>query len=285
MTDEEIMKRVHEINIGLLEEFDRICRKHSIQYFAAFGTLLGAVRHKGMIPWDDDVDIWMTREEYAKFRECRSELNSNYELAEPDDYGSNRYYDLVHRLQYKDAYIKIDEERSDFYKGHLNRISLDIFFLDETLNGFWGTMQRIELLALYSMMNAYRHPKMILVHFSFPAEWVYGCLRGIGHLFSLSWLKKRAEKVAIRYNHSPKSTHYFDSTLVISLLKNRKYPKNDFSSLTYTEFESIEISVPNNSDEVLSIIYGDYMKLPPEEERVPHLSFDSLSFQDFQFDE
>ena len=73
---------VHQANLKMLKEIDRICRKHQIQYMLDAGTLLGAVRHKGFIPWDDDVDLVFTRENYERFAQVvRKELPEGMELA------------------------------------------------------------------------------------------------------------------------------------------------------------------------------------------------------------
>lgn len=74
LSQEEI-ERMHELQLEMLQEVDRVCRKHDIKYTIFGGTLLGAVRHKGFIPWDDDADIAMLREEYEKFKSVMHEIN------------------------------------------------------------------------------------------------------------------------------------------------------------------------------------------------------------------
>ena len=81
------LTKVHETNLKLLKEIDRICRKYKIKYALDSGTLLGAVRHKGFIPWDDDVDVVFTRANYEMFAKvARRELPEGMSLVEPDEY-------------------------------------------------------------------------------------------------------------------------------------------------------------------------------------------------------
>ena len=88
--EDSILKRIHKIQVEILDEIVRICEKYSLEYCLIGGTLLGAIRHKGFIPWDDDLDITMPRDSYEKFiRLCNSELNSKYLL---DIYETNPDY-------------------------------------------------------------------------------------------------------------------------------------------------------------------------------------------------
>ena len=97
------LSRVHEVNLKMLKEIDRICRKHGIQYALDSGTLLGAIRHQGFIPWDDDVDVMFTRKNYEKFaRVARRELPPGMSFVEPNEYhDGTAFYDFVPRLIYE----------------------------------------------------------------------------------------------------------------------------------------------------------------------------------------
>lgn len=90
------LDEMHEALLGILTEFDRVCREHDLKYTLAAGTLLGAIRHKGFIPWDDDVDVYMPRPEYEKFIEIVSRGNVlNKEFSISTDRGKGTYYPFI----------------------------------------------------------------------------------------------------------------------------------------------------------------------------------------------
>ena len=92
------VKELQSILGDILREFDSICRKEGIQYSLAYGTMLGAVRHKGFIPWDDDIDVFMWKDEYIKLKKCISNsLSENYKFVEPSDMNPY-FFDLVPRV-------------------------------------------------------------------------------------------------------------------------------------------------------------------------------------------
>ena len=106
MVNEEVfdLKKVHEANLDILRAVDEICRKHHITYRIDSGTLLGAVRHKGFIPWDDDVDLLFRREEFEAFCKVASELPEKLALVLPDEYQNGKaFYDFVPRVIYKNS--------------------------------------------------------------------------------------------------------------------------------------------------------------------------------------
>ena len=120
------LRQLQHCEIDILDEFVRLCKKHELKYWLIAGTLLGAVRHKGFIPWDDDIDVAMPREDYDRFFEiCKEELDPRYfyQTSETDEH----YFLTYAKLRKKDT--EVYEERfrdSKFYKG----VFIDIFPLD-----------------------------------------------------------------------------------------------------------------------------------------------------------
>ncbi len=96
------LRQVHEANLKMLSEIDRICRKYKIKYALDSGTLLGAVRHQGFIPWDDDADVMFTRSNYEMFAKvARRELPEGMTFVEPNEYHDGRaFYDFASRIIY-----------------------------------------------------------------------------------------------------------------------------------------------------------------------------------------
>ena len=123
------MSRVHSANLKILKEIDRICRKYKIQYALDAGTLIGAVRHKGFIPWDDDADIVFTRNQFEAFKKVvRRELPDTMELVEPDSFhGGKAFFDFTPRIIYKKSRMHPDSDKMDYYDGKLNHLWVDLF--------------------------------------------------------------------------------------------------------------------------------------------------------------
>lgn len=271
MTEQEVIERLHEITLQILKTFDSVCKKYDIRYYMGYGSLLGAVRHQGFIPWDEDIDLWMDRKNYKKLLVHRDEFGEAYEFMSPEDYGENIRAVGVARLYYRYGYIKIGKSWSDIGKK-INRFHVDIFLFDPTYSTLPGQMQKYELFLLNGMMNAYRlkgdeadePPKRSLI-----LRAAQSFLDIFGRLFPLAWLRRRASKVAERYDDRTDTDIIRVTTDALEGME-RIYPKSAFEKTIYLNFEDMKVPVPSGYDTILKIIYNDYMTLPPVEERVVH---------------
>ena len=142
--DDDMLKRLQKVELELLMEFDRICRKNGIKYSITGGTLLGAVRHGGFIPWDDDADVSMLREEYDKFvKACSRDLDTN------------RFYfqDIEHTKGYRWGYAKLRRKDSLFLREHQEHmpyeqgIFMDIFPRDSVPDNYF--LERVHSLGCF----------------------------------------------------------------------------------------------------------------------------------------
>ena len=133
MKESVTLEQIHAVHLELLDELDRVCKKHHIRYFIDSGTLLGAVRHKAAIPWDDDADTSMLRSEYEKFRKIvREELGEGFGFVEPSDLGEQAVWDFVPCITKLNTRLFDETEEQDYYgHGINNHINLDIFILDD----------------------------------------------------------------------------------------------------------------------------------------------------------
>lgn len=265
----ETMKKIQDINYDMLEEFDRICRLHGVQYFLNYGSLLGAIRHKGFIPWDNDIDTVMTRDNYDRLSKYKDEFDNRYYWLPIDRLGIKKYYDCVPRLGYKAAYIRLNEEACRFYENQNNRIHLDMFLIDKTYDDFRGKLQRKELAVLYGLMNAYRHDSLFF-DYNKKMKFINAILKVAGRCIPLSWLRKRADKVARRFDQKDDAPYCFISNDSLRKL-NILFPKEIFSHSVNLKFGKINAQVACGYDEMCRMIFGNYMKLPPKKARVPHL--------------
>lgn len=252
LNDEYLRKLQHEM-LTLLIEVDRICRKHNIQYFISYGTLIGAIRHKGFIPWDDDMDIEMLREDYEKFCEvCKTELDDSKFFLQNQE--TDKHYNWVFgKLKLKNtSYIRTGQEHLKQKDG----IFIDIFPLDSITNNKYK--QKISMVIckacrkiLWSEVGK-RTVKPIYL------RWVY---------FLLSFIPRKLIICIFRFFSgldNKKETPYLVSHNYFSgYIFDRRW----FAEKITVKFEGHEFYAPKGYHQILTSIYGDYMKLPPKDKR------------------
>lgn len=266
MTDALTMKRVHDIGYQMLEWFDTICKKYDIQYWISYGVLLGAVRHNAFVPWDDDIDVWMTRKEYERLMRHRDEFPDEYEVMLPDSYGDNRYYDTVTHINYKGMYREIDSDIWDFYNHIFPRgMHIDIFFLENTYKGFRGKKQIIETMIVYGLMNSYRHRGIRIEDYSLLWKVAQCILSFVGRHIALERLFKWHERIATRYNGRTDTEYYYSSNAGLHV--GDRLPGSVLQKKRRIPFGPLMVQVPEESDAILKILYGNWRELPPREEQ------------------
>ena len=273
----EERKRLLQLNIlELIVEVDRICRKNDIKYSLDGGTLLGAIRHKGFVPWDDDGDVIFTREEYEKFYEaCKTDLDKDHFFLQ--DYRTDPGY--------RWGYAKMRLLGTDVVrKGHENLtfksgVCIDVFVNDNVPDNpisrrlYYGLNFCLRKI-LYSEMGRTQANNAVL------RAWYR----------VLFWIPKQT-CFNIRNRYSAKINRN-DTVLVSHLLfpyprKTCKFgmPSECFKEHIETEFEGMKFSVFKEYDKYLKILYGDYMKLPPEEKRKGQLNPVKLELHEVTYDE
>lgn len=250
--------------IKLLEEVDRICKKYKIQYFVWGGTMLGAVRHRDLIPWDDDVDIVLKRPEFDRLlKALRKELSCEYELAIPGENGY--FYAPMCKLIYKNSILSPSTAETRYYKEHYNRVSLDIFVLDNAMSGIMLNAQLFGLKAVYGMAMAYRY-KVNILEYNGIEKIAVTFLSKLGKMIPvknlMSWY------TVISKCASDRSKEFLISNDSI-LVMHQHYKKRWFKKAVYLPIGDKKYPVPACYDEIMKYIYGDYMQLPPEEKRKP----------------
>ena len=259
LTDEHIGK-LHAVFLELLCEVDRICRKYKIEYTLDGGTLLGAIRHKGFIPWDDDADIIFTRTEYRKFyKACKRELNTDkYFLQE---YRTDKAYPWGYskfRMQGTEL-IQPGQEHIPFNKG----IYIDVFVYDQVPDG-WIT-RRIHYVACYAIRKCEYSIVGKLTAENVLMRWWYSKLDKIPKDKLYKWLMFLVAK-------TNKTYPYFRDVVKYGMLTE------SFDEYMDIPFEDKTLRIIKDYDRYLTMLYGDYMKLPPEKDRVSKLAIVSLYF-------
>lgn len=239
-----------QIQLKMLDEIDSFCRKNDIRYSIAFGTLLGAVRHKGFIPWDDDVDIMMSLPDLQKFK---SLFYSEYiEYVDVDI--NNKYEFEFSRLAHKNSYCK----RGLTYKSYGICIDLYVIIgLPQNNNEFFREYKKLDMVRSFFMKWRNRMIERLPIK-TIP-------------MFSLIQRKCRDflfEK-SVNYN---KATSFYVIAGPLSRKERMIYNRDLMASLFDIEFEGRYYKAIADWDYYLGLAYGDYMQLPPEEQRIPYHS-------------
>lgn len=251
--------------VDVLREFIKICDKYGLRWYCGGGTALGAIRHKGIIPWDDDIDINMPRPDYDRFLQICSECDlGNYEIITP--YNTPNYPLHFSKLSCKSTTL-LEEDDKPCVIG----LYIDIFPLDGTaadIDEAYGLMQRFQKLknrleAISTHNSFFNYIKLI----SRPKKWGRFVYKTIGFLCRNSYrchLLKQMDSICRMYN-------YEDAERVIlysgGYEKRDIYPKEWFDGNVFFEFENIQVALPSSYDAYLSQLFGDYMTPPPPAER------------------
>lgn len=264
----EGLKEIHEINKLILRELERVCKKNNITYFLDSGALIGAARHKSFIPWDDDVDVAFTREEYNRFKELpASEWGEDFKFMDFKDIGDNIIYDYIPRLLYLGC--KIDHkssERMGAVSEINDRIGIDIFILDNAPSSeIMHKFLFLKLMMVYGMGLGHRG-KLIYSDYSKVQAVIIFVLSKIGKLFRAETIFKWYELLSTSHNNKQED-YYFYSNYPINEMQLR-YKKEWFNGTALVQIDNEKFMAPKNWKEVITTTYGDYMKLPPIENRV-----------------
>ncbi len=253
---------VKKLELDILSSIDSFCEEKGIKYSLAYGTLLGSVRHKGFIPWDDDIDIWMPRPDYIRFV---NEFKHDYYLVKSPGINDDNYY--LH-------FAKVFDTRTTLIEatGYKWSLFVDIFPID----GIPGNDE--ESISFYEkakekrkFLNNYRNlVELTQVKPSTPKEFVVRNITKFINLFySCATLRNQYVHYISQFDFNT-SSMCFDCAFGDN---HRIITKSEATSIIRGDFENGKYNIFSHYDHILRLIYGDYMQLPPVEERKPRHDF------------
>jgi lipopolysaccharide cholinephosphotransferase len=259
----EDMAKAKGILTNLLKFFDEFCEKNGLKYYACAGTCLGAVRHKGFIPWDDDIDVVMPREDYEKLLSLRDSLKGT-------DYVINDISDKGYYL----PYAKFCENKTTLVehkdKPFLLGMFIDVFPLDEASDT--SECRRLfkkknRVISRYAQGLCKGHLKRIAKVNGLCAKtkclmfFFFGWLLKFVYLKQFSSIEKR-----IQHLHGDHVMYYGGAYGFDKELHNKEW----FGEGARVQFENISVVVPSDYKSYLTKLYGDYMTPPPPEKQISH---------------
>jgi lipopolysaccharide cholinephosphotransferase len=258
---EKDVRKVQLLQLKIAKEIKRICEKNNIKYFLMAGSMLGAIRHGGFIPWDDDMDIGMERGEYEKFlKAVESDLGSEFYMQTWDK--EEHYAYPFGKMMLKDT-VWLEKVVKDVKITH--GIYVDIFPYDAIPN---SDMERNrqnkkhifyrQLLLAINKYDAFTYKKGY-------KKAVFAMLRGFSFLFSNTRIKENYKKV-IAEGHRSDSEDYFAFGIPYTYAKGQM-KREWVENLKPIQFEDDFFLAPKDADAYLSFLYGDYMTPPPIEKR------------------
>lgn len=272
----EYIEQAHKLLMIMLKEIDRICDKYCIHYYLICGSLLGAVRNKKFIPWDDDVDIAMPRKDFNKFVKCIKkewDKDSDYKLVDYNQMGNHAFLDFMTRVVYMKEEIPVGVYRKIHGKGRSdieNHMPVDIYVLDNAFeNEKIHKLQTNIITLLYGLAIGHR----AYVDYDEYArrgkktQTIVKILSKIGRCIPLGCILFFYENVR-KWNRNEKSEDVFESNGFIYCIP-WKFKRKWFGEGVQLPLDDMMVSVPADYDAFLKMHYWDYMQLPPMGAREP----------------
>ena len=263
------MKEIGDINqlksiqLEVMDHFDKWCRENGVTYFITAGTLIGALRHKGFIPWDDDIDVVMLRADYEKM------------LSLYHNDGRYRLYSIEKDPSCVYSYAKIYDTATVLIEGNENDhspigVNIDIFPLDNVTDNYEdGVKMKKQIRLLNDILGVKLLDK---TNRGVVKNILVGVLRILSSFFSYSWLVRRIIAKSKQYIENNDS-RYIVNAVIHAKGEKEILEREWFASTVELEFEGRKYKAPVGADQYMRRLFGDYMQLPPEDKRVSHHRF------------
>lgn len=273
LTDEE-RKALQMCLLGIYQDVTAVCDKYKLTIMLGGGSVLGAIRHQGFIPWDDDMDAMMPREDYDKFiKYFEKELGGKYFLEAPRTPNKS---DILYMQVIKKGTRLLS--LNNVYEDDKNGLRIDIFPIERTSSNrlyrkILGCISNFSYRILHSIPFSTVHAKNPLYRecymYSFQTKLIYYSRYCIG-LFLSVFPQKKLFDAYDKFISSNKGNEYCTIPTGRKHYEGETLLRNVFLPVKKANFEGVEVNVPNDADAYLKNLYGDYMAIPPIEKRERH---------------
>lgn len=260
------LEELKNIQLDITQAFHEFCVDNNIKYSLADGSLLGAIRHNGYIPWDDDIDVFLMREDYKRLQQLFPRKYKGYldfVSLETDDKW-DRPYGKIH-----DTRTIMKEKTDSTFKLGIN---IDVFPLDNVPDDEKEWLKYNKKRRLWRQLFNAKFVKL-----SRSRSVMKNCILATCKLILLPIsTRKYAQKLSAlaQKNNDKESSRLYDTTFGL-LKSNHPFPKTDFNSVILHSFENHKFYIMSGWDDCLTSIFGDYMRLPPVEQQVSHHVFNA----------
>lgn len=256
-----------QVSINILRDVDIFCKEKGLNYSVGYGTLIGIIRHKGFIPWDDDIDIVMPRPDYEKFVRMFNGWSDHLCVAAPElDWD---YYAPFANVYNTRTLLK---EPRNIHKTEMG-VKIDIFPLDGVPTDMEKYIVQCKKINRYKqVLAAKRRPLKYCLHDKFVKVVKVLGAKILFAFISYRSIQKRIHNIAISNNYE--QAEYVDN-VVYSPYFAKRHLRSCYSNYERRPFEQTTFMVASGYDEILKTVYGDYMKLPPKEQRITHHDFNA----------
>lgn len=254
----EQLQELKKIELEMLKQFIAVCEKLKLKYYLLGGTLLGAVRHKGFIPWDDDIDVGMPRADYEIFVSKAQALLPDKYFVQTLESDPNLPMNFCKLRNSETTFIESSIKKLKLNHGvYIDVFPLDWYPSDENVRRKFHKKNRFLSLCVGKVFTIERE--------SGKRKFLRKALKVCTFFMPVKKAVKKREKLLKSFGESDKLANYCGAWGAKEIV-----PKEWYGEGVALEFEGVKVNAPAEYDKWLTQVYGDYMQLPPEEKRVGH---------------